>query len=136
MSFKMDKNLITGIDDIDSQHQKLFSTIHCLDNDDLDDDKVVQILLEIRCYVVEHFKTEERYMRKYRYPHYEEHKALHESFVNDYNDLIFKFAEDFSISSVLPSLPHVLHNWLITHYGDADVKMTEFLRENMGKKSA
>lgn len=135
MGFEFDEKLITGISDIDEQHKKLFKTIYSLGNENLDYEKITEILVELRKYVIEHFSTEENYMNNFAYPYFEEHKALHAKFTKDYNDLLLKLADELSLSSMVPSLSNLLNSWLKTHYQDADIKMAEFLKERLEKVS-
>ncbi|MEI8377955.1 MAG: bacteriohemerythrin [bacterium] len=132
MIFKWDEKLNTGIVEIDEQHKKLFGTIHSLRGENLDYDSIIKILVDLRNYVLEHFSTEEIYMKKFEYPYYEEHKILHENFTNDYNDLLVELAGGLLVQKIPPSLSDMLNTWLMTHYQDADMKMAAFLRERLG----
>jgi len=135
MTFKFDENLLTGINDIDEQHAQLFETIYILRNEDLDYGKKSKILIVLRDYVIKHFSTEENYMKKFGYPYYEEHKALHEKFTKDYNKLLLELAEKLSLATMVPSLSELLKGWLETHYQEADVKLADFLKERLGNLS-
>lgn len=135
MNFQFDENLITGITDVDEQHKKLFKIIDSLANKNLDADKITEILIDLRNYVIEHFSTEENYMKSLAYPDYEEHKALHKKFTSDYNDLLLKLASEDSFLKIVPNLSELLNGWLKTHYQEADVKMATFLKERLKKVS-
>jgi hemerythrin-like metal-binding protein len=132
MVFKFDSELITGIDDIDTQHEILFATIHSLANPSLGADEIISILIELRNYATEHFLTEQNYMQKFEYPNYEEHKVSHEKFAEQYNNLLLELADGMPVDTMKYSLSELLNHWLTTHYKDNDVKMAEFLRERLG----
>jgi hemerythrin len=102
-----------------------------LNNESLDGGKKSEILNNLRDYVLEHFATEEEYMQRFEYPYYKEHKALHERFANDYNNLLLKLLEELSLNSMKLYLSELLNSWLIAHYRDADVKFVFFLKEKL-----
>lgn len=129
--FMPDENLFTGISEIDEQHNKLFKTLHSLKNDDIDYDKMIKILVDLRNYVLEHFATEELYMQKFEYSNYVEHKILHNKFTDDYNNLLVDLAGGLLLSTVPSSLMELLNTWLMTHYQDADIKLAEFLKKRL-----
>jgi hemerythrin len=131
MKFEWDPKLNTGIDDIDEQHKKMFETIFSLNNENLSGGKKTEILNNLRDYVLEHFETEEAYMQKYEYPYYKQHKALHERFTTDYNNLLLKLLEELSLDSMKLYFVDLLNSWLMAHYRDADVKLALFLREKI-----
>src|SRR3989304_6300499 len=98
--FEWDPRFSVNISEIDQQHKKLIGLISILHegmqpgNDDTLESAVKElstqasVINEMVDYSQYHFSTEERYMRKYAYPDYEEHKNEHESFIREV--LIFK----------------------------------------------
>jgi hemerythrin len=131
MVFRFDEELLTGIEDIDTQHERLFAAIYSLGDKTLEVSEIIEILVELRNYATEHFLNEQNYMQKFDYPNYEEHKASHEKFSEDYNNLLLELADGLEVEKMKDSLSELLNEWLTTHYQDNDVKMAEFLRERL-----
>lgn len=62
--FQWDSSLITGIEDIDKQHQGLIEVINdalqlCFSNDLIDRQSIEEIYTKLTEYVAKHFKDEE-----------------------------------------------------------------------------
>jgi hemerythrin len=76
-------DLETGIAEIDAQHRAIFGTLQNLDTAlALGDEDSPNIALRILSrYVLDHFETEERWMRRTAYPRIREHMAKHDNFV-------------------------------------------------------
>jgi len=88
------------------------------------------ILKELARYTDYHFKTEEKYMEKYKYPDVEAHKKQHRDFVNKVNDFIDKKAKGQVTLTI--EVMNFLKDWLAGHILGTDKKMGEFLQKFMG----
>ncbi|WP_337996055.1 bacteriohemerythrin [Oleispirillum naphthae] len=108
----------TGIADVDRQHHGLLDNINKLSaaiqgNDTAATEEVFAFL---GAYSVEHFSTEEEYMRRYDYPFLQEHIQEHEAFIRGFTTAkrkILSHPED-----KLLALFHInlfLYDWLISH---------------------
>ncbi len=129
MPFKWSNSLVTGIDEVDKQHKQLIEAV----NDLLEavkkgeaKDKVDNTIEFLKEYVVNHFQTEEKVMRDHNYPDYENHKMIHDKFVNDFKDLI-KNKDELSFTF---KLQVKVGEWLINHIHNIDKKMAKYIREN------
>jgi hemerythrin len=114
---------LIGIDKIDEQHKEFFAKVHrvyeaCLESEG---ENVVQETLDfLKNYAIEHFRSEEAFMREYEYPDVEEHSKLHAEFLDEYTKLSDEFS-DLGTSQVLAdNIVDTVQNWLIEHIADAD----------------
>jgi hemerythrin-like metal-binding protein len=105
-----------GIIEIDSQHKHLL----CLYNNLVDAVYTGQstrslgnCLDELLQYVVTHFTTEEQYMKKYGYPHYEIHKKEHD----DLREKTYHIHLDFTRGQPVLNIEVLdfLKKWLANH---------------------
>src|SRR5690554_3403096 len=84
MYFQWKKEYELGLEEVDKQHKKLLSigrklmtlirTTDVLENNQ----EIIQILEELRNYTVEHFASEEKFMKKNGYPDLTSHTMEHE----------------------------------------------------------
>ena len=117
--FPMD--LITGNEKIDLQHMELVARIKMLHESYLSEtntEKLIETFNYIKSYINEHFATEENYMIKHNYPHYERHLNLEKLFKKD--GLSSDFSLDFNVRII---------EWLRDHVRKEDVILANFIRE-------
>ncbi|MGE4536673.1 MAG: bacteriohemerythrin [Desulfovibrio sp.] len=125
-----DQSLAVGIQEIDSQHQKLVRMIcdlHEAMRSGKGKDQVETILHELEEYAVEHFGFEEKLMEQYKYPGYLNHRKEHEKFV----DKVLAFGNDFRANKVALTneVMNFLKNWLVGHIKGTDQKYSSFFNE-------
>ncbi|MGQ9474355.1 MAG: bacteriohemerythrin [Candidatus Caldatribacteriaceae bacterium] len=123
-----------GVSDVDRQHQELFHQINNLleaCNQGRGKNALPEILNFLGKYVVEHFATEERYMEKYRYPQFSEHKKVHEDFVKTF----LNFRKDAEMEEpgvrLVVQMNRVIIDWLKNHILRMDQEMGKFLQKAM-----
>ena len=129
---KWDDSLETGSGEIDRQHKYFIKVLAELDRSIRKNSKISikRYLNFMDRYAHWHFSSEEKHMKKYAYPHYEEHKKQHELFYR-YTEEIKKKAEDGDINEdFIYSVNKYLVDWLINHIKGTDAKFAEFLRYN------
>ncbi|MDR2099566.1 MAG: bacteriohemerythrin, partial [Campylobacteraceae bacterium] len=80
-----DSSYDIGIEEIDNQHKKIVQYINELHEAHILNDKsiVKNTLSEVTEYVISHFSFEEELMREADYPHFIQHKNIHEHFVSN-----------------------------------------------------
>ncbi|EFL51912.1 methyl-accepting chemotaxis sensory transducer [Solidesulfovibrio fructosivorans JJ]] len=125
-----DQSLAVGIQEIDSQHQKLVRMIcdlHEAMRAGKGKGQVESILRELEEYAVEHFGFEEKLMEQYKYPGYLNHRKEHEKFV----DKVIAFGNDFRANKVALTneVMDFLKNWLVGHIKGTDQKYSSFFNE-------
>lgn len=126
-----DQSLSLDIEEIDNQHKGLIDIINFLESSAKTPDlhKICfEIVMKLKQYCDEHFMTEEKYMIKYDYPLFVEHKKEHAEFIK--NVLDFEMACVEFYSPYTPMLDF-LKGWFVKHIKDTDIKMGAFLREKI-----
>jgi hemerythrin len=120
-----------GVEEIDNQHKKLFTTINDL-IDAIDTrqakEKLEAIIMDIVNYKMTHFDTEEKYFRKFNYDGAEEHIAKHREFNDNLEKLKTQYPElniEFAFALV-----DFLEDWLIEHLITFDQKYVPCFRKN------
>ncbi len=119
-----------SVADIDKQHHKLvdmLNELHDAMQQGKGADALEQILNNMAEYTVVHFKDEEALMKKYGYPRYEEHKALHDAFV----EKVAGFQEQLKQKKILLSLSvsSFLRDWLQEHILKVDMDYSQFFQD-------
>ncbi len=122
--FKWDDKYKIGSDEIDAQHEKLFSLARQL-QDDLNKSQLQLVLMNLYQYVREHFKSEETMMVKCNYPHYQEHRQLHDDLLDKLNDHVAEIIVD---PHKLLSFRLFLADWVLTHVKDEDQLLADFTK--------
>ncbi len=120
-----------GISIIDEAHKGLFGiinkAIHAKEQSDKEKE-LHEVLDEMTIYALEHFKTEEAYMREFNYPEYQDHSEEHNDFFNKtlaYFDEVVK--GDYH---VLNELIEYLKQWIVHHIQVTDRKYINCFKRN------
>jgi hemerythrin len=116
----------TGITILDNQHKTLFEAVNKLaDSFKAGTSKaVVKDSLDFLVkYTVEHFQTEEKYMRDLGYPQLTSHMAVHAQLVQTAKALQAKLAEG---KSVTIEVTNFLADWLKHHINELDMGYVEY----------
>ena len=114
----------------DEEHKKIIDTINALtvaQQHNYTLDKVAEILNDIITYKKEHFKSEEDYMIKFKYPEYQSHKEEHVKFLERitfyHNRLILN---DYIVENNIFDILKYFKQWIIDHIQTVDKKYTHF----------
>ncbi len=124
-------SLSVRIDEIDQQHKKLIellNTLYDAMSEGKGRDVLADIIKELKDYTVYHFGTEEKYLREFNCDVYEEHKAIHDKFVNEVLEFEKKFLEGSLILSI--EVATFLKNWVSNHILGDDKKYIECFKAN------
>lgn len=131
MALEWTIDLATGVDDIDNQHKELFNRINSL----LDAcrggkgrEEVKKTILFLDDYVVTHFANEERYMRRFDYPEYPAHTAMHKQFMRSFSELKAQFEREGAGVSLVVSTNRAVVEWLQNHIRKVDTALGGFLK--------
>jgi hemerythrin len=117
------------IEEIDSQHKKIFSIINRLHGAmkaRKGKEVIGNLLDELVDYPYYHFATEEKYFRLYSYPHFDVHKSEHDLMRGLTTDLK-KF--DTNAEMIVIEAMDLLKDWLSDHVLGSDQKYGSFLNE-------
>ncbi len=127
---------LTGIPDIDEEHQVLFDiiaqTYRLMERRYKHEifDEIMELLDQLNDYTTIHFAHEEAYMEKVGYPHLEEQKAAHNSF-RERIEMRALGEDAIGQWAYLEELLNYLFAWLGNHILLMDKKIGEFCQ---GKK--
>jgi len=120
-------DLLTGIAEIDAEHQVLFDCLKCLEEAITAEDRwsVCHFALEeIADFARVHFAVEEALLRLHGYPGLDAHIAEHRSFSKELQGI-----KERSIrSDVTDDMLHFLKKWLVAHIGKSDHAYLPHLR--------
>jgi hemerythrin len=130
MTIQWTPALSVGHDEIDRQHQELFRRLSALLEAMLRGDRaeIGRLFEFLGTYVVEHFGAEERLMRGSDFPGYVVHKAAHERFVRDYQELRKMLDAHGATSAVAIRTKTWIVDWLTAHIGATDQALARHLR--------
>jgi hemerythrin len=123
----------TGIGIIDSQHKGLFEAVNRLADSfraGTSKDQTKDSLDFLVKYTVEHFQTEEKYMRDMDYPKLSSHMAEHAQLMAKANELQAKLAE---AKPVTMDVTIFLADWLKHHINKVDMEYVTFAKEKNRK---
>lgn len=144
--FKWDKNLVTGVDEIDDQHRQLIEIINSIlqlsfENQTIYKETIEELYTNLSNYVVNHFETEKNIMLECSIDlrHFNTHCQVHSSFIETF-ERMFDDYEKLTKPSNLSSLSNFLIRWLAYHILDMDMSMVRQLHyinsENMSPEEA
>jgi methyl-accepting chemotaxis protein len=130
--FEWNKKLTVYNHFIDEQHKKLLNlgknleTFGKSSNKKREDFKA--IVAELVDYTITHFTAEEGLLEKVNYPNLENHKKVHQRFVDKISSLdVDKF--DYNDAAVLDELVNFLASWVIKHISHEDYKYSKYLQD-------
>ena len=124
------KDYEVKIDEIDQQHRKLFSMINELFasmKEGRTEASIVETVNGMLDYTQYHFKTEEDYMIKFKYPGYKRHKKEHDKFVNEVLEFYNKLQK--GEQGVTLEVLVFLKDWIINHINGIDRKYVGLFKE-------
>ena len=119
------------VKEIDEQHKKLVGMINTLNSamsDGLGPLLQKDIINEMAAYALSHFATEEKYMLRYIYPDYAEHKKEHDIFTQKAKDLQERFSGGNYILTV--EILSFLRHWLYNHIMKTDKKYSKHFNDH------
>jgi hemerythrin-like metal-binding protein len=119
------------IESIDNQHKRLFDLINEFYDKLSSEDKhenLIKLIHGMRDYTVLHFSNEEKYMKKFNYPDFENHQKEHAKFVGTVNEYVERVKSGKLIVSV--EITNFLKNWIVDHIMVTDKKYTDFFIKN------
>ena len=121
-------NLSVNIKTIDDQHRKLVDMVNTL-HDSMKGGKAKDVMndlvAQLASYTDYHFKTEEEYFQKHKYPETLKHKAEHDALRKEVAALKGKLDSGEAIITV--EVLYFLKDWLSKHILGSDKKYTKHL---------
>jgi hemerythrin-like metal-binding protein len=133
------EDLAVGIEKIDEQHKELFEKISDLVSavkQSVCKYKIGEVIRFLEEYAAFHFGEEERYMLKFGYPDYQAHKAQHEQFKANFQELKKELPKleggskpgsyDLSVET-----NKVVVDWILDHIAKVDKRLGVFLKDKI-----
>ena len=130
--------LLTGVDSIDRQHVAIITIINHLSicsQEGQGKEQLKQMMKFLEGYVTTHFDDEEKYMKKYNYPHLNDHRAKHEIFKKFVHDLKIKIQTEKSSSILHIKAIKTLKEWIINHVTKVDIIMAAHINNALKQNS-
>ena len=131
---KWEDKYSVNISMLDEEHKKIIDTINALtvaQQQNYTLDKVAEIINDIITYKKEHFKSEENYMIKFKYPEYQSHKEEHVKFLERitfyHNRLILN---DYIVENNIFDILKYFKQWITEHIQTVDKKYTHCFNNN------
>lgn len=123
-------SLSVGVGEIDQQHQQLVTMangLHEAMRAGNGQEHMTKLLLDLKNYTQEHFRTEEAYMKKYSYPEMVAHVKEHTKLVSQVKELEASLKEGKAVITI--EVMTFLREWLTAHIQQSDKKYGKFLAE-------
>lgn len=120
-----------NVSEIDEEHKKLIKIINKvinISNQEDARDEIAIVLYEMTNYALNHFKTEENYMRKSKYANYQLHKDEHNDFIK--NTVDFGSRTMNSGHDITGDLLEYLQSWLVSHIQGTDKEFFSYFHRN------
>lgn len=124
-------NYITGIEEIDQQHQEIFrksNAIFTAMKLGQSTAVLVPMMRIMRDYLQEHYNTEQFFMEKYCYPGFQEHSEMHDAFLEQLTEWVNMNTAGKSIVSG-PEIQKRLSSAMLTHISIEDARFGIFILE-------
>ena len=123
--YEFKEEYVTGIEQIDEEHKRLFEiadeTYNLSRKEFLVDkyDQVIQILKELKEYATMHFEHEEAYMESIGYKKMFTQKVQHNAFREKLNSWNL-YDIDENSEEIVDEILNFLRNWLVSHILEHD----------------
>jgi hemerythrin-like metal-binding protein len=122
-------NLETGNPTVDAQHKTLFAMVNDLHHGIIQGqgrETMGPILKKLAKYAVDHFGTEEGFMKQTGYPNRLRHKGKHDALTAQVVDLL----KAWDAGEALPStLSKFLAEWVSHHIKEEDMELVAWIKE-------
>lgn len=130
--FSFTSKYMTGIDEIDEEHRRLFQMVKET-NDIIHDnlifdkyDKIVSILNQLKDYTKTHFSHEEAYMEKIHYPDLDKQRDAHNAFCDKLAEIHLEDVDE-NQQEYLEDLIDFLLDWLSVHILHMDKAIGDYI---------
>ncbi len=127
-----DDSFSVSVNQMDSQHKKWIGYINDLHNAIINGkgrDVLQNVLNKMLDYSKEHLATEEGFLKKTKYPEFEQHKKIHDNFVKWVKEIIDDFSKTKKANLSLDIMDR-MKNWLTNHIKTVDKKYSDHLNKH------
>jgi hemerythrin len=140
MEFKWLPSMSVSEETIDGQHRKLLAKVteltQILSSMDVDVSQLRETVHFLYVYINEHFAYEEKYMSGVGFPGLENHRKMHQRFVQFYDNLQKEFREksvsghfsSLDVKELVKKIETFLGKWLVNHIETVDQEYAKYIR--------
>jgi hemerythrin len=134
MTRELDPNLRTGHDKIDHQHDELFQLIEMLDGALLSNsmNDLLEIIVFLEHYVVEHFGEEEALMKQNDFSGYDHHRSEHQKFTLMVKEIRETFDQGINKAHLVFGIRQFI-DALVEHVKTVDILISGLVEEAHGQ---
>ncbi|MBU2637882.1 MAG: hemerythrin family protein [Nanoarchaeota archaeon] len=140
MKYEWKPSMSVNENKIDSQHKRLLAQIAKLEKNIASRNVNMGVLRDtnhfLYTYFKEHFTYEEKYMGKIGFPKLEQHKKVHQSFIQFYDGFQRELMEkararsltSFDVKEMVVKIKKYLAEWLVDHLMKMDQEYARFAK--------
>jgi len=131
MAITWTEDLSVGVDLIDEQHKLWFEKANQLykaGQEGRAKEFIIEMFDFLDDYTKQHFKDEEKYMEKIKYPQIDAQRKAHASFIEDLAKLKKDYNESGGNILLIINANKMILNWLTQHIRNMDKKIGEYAR--------
>lgn len=127
---RWDDSFSTNVAEIDEQHKKLFEMINVFYETQSADNHLAlgHLMGSLIDYTKFHFSTEEKYFDRFHYGAAEEHKKIHQQFIDKVGDAKRRYDDGGFVISL--EITNYLKDWLVAHIKGTDRLYSVFFNQN------
>jgi len=132
MAYTWSNDLVTGNAAIDAQHKQLVTAVNSLleaCTGGKGRAALISTLEFLISYTLKHFADEEKIQLQCKYPDYENHKKIHESFKVTVSELAKQLHDEGPTVSLVAKVNSNLGKWLVSHIQREDMKIAAHMRK-------
>jgi len=112
---------------INDEHKglvELYNKLEAAVKDNIDDNQLTSVLTELTNYSLKHFRDEEEWMQKIKYPEFELHQREHKDFI--YRIAMFNLSFNSLDKKMVYEITSFLREWIINHLMVSDKKIEAY----------
>jgi len=122
-----DPQFSVQVEEIDAQHQELFSTVnHLIDLHAGNSKELYPVLKRLVDYLSQHFRTEQKLMMEMGYPDLARHIKEHQLFTDKVQEFLGQYREQDK--TLIHSMLLFLRHWVHSHTTTIDMKYADYLK--------
>jgi hemerythrin len=125
------ENMKVGVELIDIQHQELIdrlNTVTYMGTQSTSKEETLKTLNLLNEYVIKHFRDEEELQKSVEYPKYEEHRKLHQYYIEELYDLKKEFDTNGNSAKFTTDLSKSIIVWILRHIRLVDMEFGEYYK--------
>jgi len=126
-------DLMMNVPSIDEQHMALVKRLNeivTMGTAAGSKEEIEKNLLFLGNYAVKHFADEEKVQVQAGYPKYEQHRKLHQQFVEDYKKFVADYRENGCSTNFMIQLNRTVIRWIAQHIQEADLDIARHIKAN------